>query len=279
MLEITDTLISEVNKMIKSTKINNNKLEKFLKDKIVEAGHATYKLLGKTGVKYTKENSMDVVTKADLLSNKIIVNAIKKNFPTHGIISEEQKDENINNEYVWIIDPIDGTLNYSRGIPLYGVFIALAKNKEIIMGASYLPAFKELYFAQKGKGAFLNGRRVKCGNTKTIVESYGMIGSVWRKGRDKLTNNILSLIGDKTAWIGSLGSAAVNAGHVSCGKKDWTIMRGGGIWDYAAAVILLREAGCKVTKYDGSEWKFGDKEIVAANPILHKEVLRITKDA
>jgi myo-inositol-1(or 4)-monophosphatase len=256
---------------------NEEYMERFLKRIVVAAGKSTLKLFKKTGIKYTKSNPTDVVTEADLMSHRIISASIKKNFPDHGIISEEDKEYKTDSKYVWIIDPIDGTLNFSRGTQLYGVFIALVKDKEPLMGASYMPCTDELYFARKGKGASRNGKRVHCSNVSNFTISYGVTGSVWTKRRKRLNDSIIKMIDKERVWISSIGSFAVSTGYVADGQRDWMISKGGGVWDYAASVIILREAGCKVTNYEGEDWTLDDREMLAANPKLHKEMLKLVK--
>ena len=136
--------------MKQNQQLDLDKAEKFIQQITKKAGDLTKKYYGKIGVAYTKQNKGDVVTKADLLSNNLIVNAIKKNYPTHGIISEELKAENANAEYVWVIDPLDGTRNYSTKTPMYGVIVALAHKKKVIMGAINIPILDEMYFAREG---------------------------------------------------------------------------------------------------------------------------------
>ena len=254
-----------------------NRAEKLMKSIIVKAGIETLKYFGKIGVKYTKADENDVVTEADLKSNRIIVSAIRKNFPNHGIISEEQKDHDAKADYVWIIDPLDGTLNYSKDTPIYGVSIALTYKKDVVVASIYLPYFKELYFARKGKGAYLNGKRIRCSNVKKYVHSMGIIGSIWSRKKNILHNSLIEHSGYGSVWVSSFGSAVFTLCLISSGRRDWTILQNHHIWDIAAGYLIMREAGCIVTKLDGSEWDLECDNMVAANPKLHKELLKITK--
>lgn len=252
--------------------------EEFLKSIIVKAGLVTLKMFGKTGVKYTKKHAADVVTEADLISNKMISSGIKKNFPDDGIISEEEPDYNINAEYVWIIDPLDGTFNYSRGVPLYGVMIGLKKGDEIVMSAIYHPYFNDIYFAKKGKGAFRNGKRIHCSMRKEFRHSFGCDSPVWEARRKPYTDALMKNIGKEIVWIATPGSMAISASYTAIGGRDWMTSWNGGIWDYAASSLLLQEAGCKITNIKGKPWTTDDTTMVAANPVLHKKIIGLTKD-
>src|SRR3989344_7418089 len=150
-------------------------MEKFIQKMAREAGVAVLKKFGKIGVHYKKSDRVwDVVTKADLLSEKIIMSAIRKKYPDHGIISEESGSVKEGARYVWIIDPVDGTLNYSRGVPTFGVMIGLVRDGEVILSAINLPATKEFFFAKAGNGAYLNGKRIHCSRVKDLKKTAGV---------------------------------------------------------------------------------------------------------
>ncbi|MDI6778243.1 MAG: inositol monophosphatase family protein [Patescibacteria group bacterium] len=112
-----------------------NRIEKFIKTTLPKAGEILRKKFKKVGVKYTKRHALDVVTEADLAANRLLLIAIKKTFPDHGIISEETAEYKNGSEYIWVIDPLDGTLNFSRGIPIFVTMLAVFRNKELIMSA------------------------------------------------------------------------------------------------------------------------------------------------
>jgi myo-inositol-1(or 4)-monophosphatase len=254
-----------------------DKMESFIKNITVKAGKETLRLFGKIGVKYIKTSKIDVVTEADLRSEHIIVSGIKKRFPDHGIISEESPDFNIDKDYLWIIDPLDGTRNYSRHTPEYGVMVALCYKKEVIMSTIYLPYFKELYFARKGKGAYLNNVKIRCASTKEYKFSFGITVSIWRKHNKKLMNLLVDAAGDDSVWISSFGAAAMIHCMIASGKRDWTIIQNHKIWDVAAGYLLMKESGCKITQLNGKPWNIKDSDMVAASPALYKELLPLTK--
>ena len=253
--------------------------EKLIQRAANQAGDAVLKRFGKDGVHYMKSEQMwDVVTKADLLSEKIIMSAIRKAYPDHGIIAEESGVINKGAEYVWVIDPIDGTLNYSRGVPLFGVMICLVHKGEMLLSAINLPAESQLFFARKGKGTYLNGKRVHCSDKKSLDQSFGA-GSARLDGRPAaFIENLLRSVRKQNIQYASFFSMAVNACYVASGRRDWMVPLAGAVWDFAPAYLILKESGCKVTDTKGKPWKFGMPEMVAANPTLHKKLLTLTKN-
>src|SRR3989338_5119797 len=150
-------------------------MDKFIRQIAKKAGAVALTRFGKDGALYLKtRNRLSVVTKADLLAEKIIISAIRKRDPDHGIISEESAHHRPDAEYVWIIDPIDGTLNFSTGIPLFGTMVALAHRGKVILSAIYLRVTNELFFAKKGKGAYVNGQRIHCSRHSDWATSTGV---------------------------------------------------------------------------------------------------------
>jgi myo-inositol-1(or 4)-monophosphatase len=250
----------------------------FIQNIARKGGVSAMKLFGKSGVKYTKSDFLwDVVTKADLVVEKIITEAIHRRYPEHGILAEEIIRTNEDAEYVWIIDPIDGTANFASKVPMFGIMIALAHKKKIILSVIYLPATKELYFAKQGKGAFLNGKRIHCSRTSEFSRSYGMCSSSIPTRTGLFFQNLLRVDKKNKLMLGAFGSVAANASYVAAGRRDWIVQLVGALWDFAPVSLMLKEAGCKVTDTNGKPWKFGMLEMVAANPTLHKELLKLTK--
>jgi myo-inositol-1(or 4)-monophosphatase len=252
-------------------------LEKFIKDIIVKAGKQTLKYYGKAKVKYTKENESDFVTEADLASNRMIVNSIRKKYPSHGIISEEEPVQKQDKEYVWILDPIDGTYSYAHKSPMYGVMIAITKDSHVIMASIYLPYFDELYFARKNKGAYLNGKRVRCSQKKDMRNSIG-VGTLVPLGERKRQIERFFAKSTQKYWLTSTAAIANDTADVARGVRDWFFSPHlwDGIWDFAAPSLILEESGCKVTDFDGNDWNLkSGSEFIAANPILHNKIMKI----
>jgi myo-inositol-1(or 4)-monophosphatase len=253
-------------------------MDRFIQDIAKKAGNAVLKRFGKDGELYRKtRHRITVVTKADLLADKLITQAIRKKYPEHGIISEEGGSKGANADYVWVIDPIDGTMNFSAGVPMFGVMICLVHRGEVVLSVINMPATGEFFFAKAGKGSFLNGKRIHCSKTSTLKWSSGYGASTLQKRSRKLMFNLLKSPQHDTLTVGSF-SCCANQAYVAAGRRDWTISLSGQIWDFAPVALLLQEAGCKVTDTRGRPWKFGILEIVAANPALHKQLLKLTKN-
>ncbi|MHB8871095.1 MAG: inositol monophosphatase family protein [Candidatus Doudnabacteria bacterium] len=254
-------------------------MNEFLKKIIVEAGDAAFEFQVKAKVEYAKKSATDIVTDGDLLSNKIITDAIKEKYPEHVILSEEG-DHNLGEEYTWIIDPIDGTFNYSKGAPLFCVIIGLAYRKEMLMSAVYIPALRDLYFAEKGKGAFLNDKKIHCSNITDITLGFGNALTGMGPKRIDLWNKFLEEGKKHSVWFGSTGSLGIGLSWVCDGKRDWIISRGGNIWDYAASSLILTESGAKISDIKGEPWRLVegiDNIIAAGTNELHEYLVKMLK--
>ncbi|MBI4093831.1 inositol monophosphatase [Candidatus Kaiserbacteria bacterium] len=252
-------------------------MEKFIQDITKKAGTAVLKQFRNVGVKYMKSDDLwDCVTQADLDADRIIVSAIKKKYPSHGIISEESGEYYPDSEYVWIIDPIDGTRNFATHVPLFGTMVALAHKGDVMLAAIDMPATNEFFFARAGKGAFLNGKRIHCTKTDTLSRSAGYGGSSLRHRTRKFLRNLVKSRTTKQTIIGSFACCA-NQCYVAAGRADWVVSLSGKIWDFAPVSLILKEAGCTVTDVSGRPWTLNALEIVAANPVLHKQLLKLTK--
>ena len=250
-------------------------MDKFIQNIAKQAGRSLLQRFHKVGVKYTKANITDVVTEADLVSNQIIIEAIKKKYPSHGIISEETGGFQENAEYIWIIDPLDGTLNFASGIPLFQVMIGLAYKNKMQLAVVYDPLHRELYFAKAGHGAFLNGKRIKCAAKKEIYGTYGYPDFPISESNLKIINNLLKI--NKGIWFSGIVSI-VSQVAVAAGRTDWYISRGGPVWEYAQIALIMQEAGCRVTNFSGRKWRLYDKELLATNKYLHPKLLKLVNE-
>lgn len=217
----------------------------------------------------------DFATNADKECERKIISIIKKSFPEHSILSEEMGEKNNGSEFEWVIDPIDGTLNYETGIPFCSTSIALVKNKQPILGVVYAPFLKMLYFAEKDKGSFLNGKKLsvsKKTDTDDFIACFGFGGKHFRHGM-----RILNKIEPHLRTSRRLGSAALEACLVASASTDAYFTPFTHTWDITAAVIIAEEAGAKVTKLNGKPWKFRDGDVVISNGKIHKEILKCLK--
>lgn len=233
------------------------------------------KNFGKVGMKYTKQDESDVVTAADLEANEYLVDKIKKEYPDHGVISEESDEFNSDAEYVWTVDPLDGTLNFATGVPLFGTMISLIHNRQVTNACIFDPVHDELSYAEKGKGAQMNNQRIYCSDRKVFEHSYGTLSARMSENGFLLRKIFVDKSKEAVFNINQIGSIAISSMHIAEGKRDWKISRGAFVWDYAPAALIMKESGCMVTNFQGKEWTIYDREMLAANPTLHKQLLEI----
>ena len=202
-------------------------------------------------IEIKKGNPRNLVTNADKESDKLIKRLISGKFPEHGIVSEES--EPTKGEYVWYIDPIDGTTNYSRGVKYFCVSIALAKDDDLLVAAVYNPATSELYTAVKGRGAFLNGKKLVVFEPESFDQAmiYGDLGYETDE-REKALAILKFLVSGKGLRV--KGSGALAMCELAAGHADAYVDLSSTSWDYAAAALLVREAGGTVADFSGKDW-------------------------
>lgn len=230
-------------------------------------------------VEFKGGNIHNLVTKVDRLSEKCIVDAIKKEFPNHCVLSEESGDCGIKpSEYRWIIDPVDGTTNYAHGYNFYAVSIALAKGNDLLVGVVYAPMLGELFHGAIGIGAFLNGKRLKVSKSAKIETSLLATGfNVNERGKNL---PIFKEILPQAQGIRRAGSASIDMAYTAAGRLDGYWELAIYPWDVAAGIILVQEAGGKVTDLKGSTIKLPEAElmtILATNGKIHNEMVKKIK--
>ncbi len=256
--------------------ISEMNMEQFIKDTLFEAGDKLLALLGNAETLYAKQTVADIVTEADLASNVLICDAIKKHFPDHGIVSEEGEGHQPESEYQWYVDPLDGTKNFASHTPLFGINIGLTHKGEVTHAAIHLPYMKEFYYAEKGNGAYLNGEKMRCSQKEDWKGTYGLGTIRLRENYEKFQQGINAL-SEETGWTNAVASSAVSGAWVSCGRRDWYIGPGANAWDYAATSLIAREAGCLVANFAGMDYRPGDRGLVVANPSLFPQLIELIK--
>ena len=222
----------------------------------------------------TKQAS-DFVTRVDKESEQIILNTIKRNFPEHHFLAEESVREDDAGEYRWIIDPLDGTTNFIHGYPFFSVSIALEFKSEVMLGLVYDPLRNETFSAEKGKGAFLNGRPVKVSSVSDLKNSLVSTGFPFR--RRELIDPYLNLfknIFHRVSDIRRAGSAALDLASLASGRCECFFEIGLSPWDIAAGSILIKEAGGIITDFGGGPDYLLTGNIVSGTPALHGEILK-----
>lgn len=255
------------------------KFTDFINNSITNSGNI---LRNGFGSKFQIDNKIgknNLVTEYDYKSEKYIVDEIRKAFPTHNIISEEEGSVNNNSEYDWIIDPLDGTVNYANNIPIFSVSIALSKNGQLIACAVYQPMLDELFSAELGKGAKLNGESITVSNKSDLSTSLLVTGFPYDINNDP-KNAIRSFtnIVKRGIPIRRLGSAALDLAYVACGRFEgfWEVNLNS--WDIAAGILIVNEAGGNCTNYSNISSLLEDREIIATNGLIHDELLRVINE-
>ncbi|HSX09456.1 MAG TPA: inositol monophosphatase [Candidatus Saccharimonadales bacterium] len=226
-------------------------------------------------IRATLKKDQSPVTVADKEAEDIIIKIIKENFPDHGILGEETGKSITQSDFLWIIDPIDGTKNFMRKIPTYATQVALWHKNEIIMGISNAPAFDECITAEKGKGAYLNGEKIYVSQMKELQYAFMCFGGLTHFKKNNFVDNLF-LLSDSVQGKRNFGDFW-NYHLLAEGKVDIVIEMNVKIWDIAAISLIVEEAGGEITDVQGNPITQSTNSIIATNGILHKEVLNFFK--
>lgn len=250
-----------------------------LKQALLTAGNIARRKLGK--VSYDLKGRANLVTQADVACQKAILQLIRKNFPSHDFLAEENGLKNTGSDWKWVIDPIDGTTNFAHTMPHFSVSVALAHKNKIVLGGVYDVCMNELFLARKGKGATLNGEKIHVSKVPRVQDSLLVTGFPYvREHRMK------ELLGRFEKFILAchdirrLGSAALDLCWVAAGRFDGYWEDSLNPWDVAAGKLILEEAGGKVTDFSNKKWKkleqFG-QQTLATNNRIHRQMYAIIK--
>ena len=217
----------------------------------------------------------NIVTDVDLQSEKALKSFLRAEFPNHSILSEESQAVSGNSSYKWILDPLDGTNNYSFGIPFFSVVIALTRGRDVLLGIVYDPMRDEMFSAQKGEGACFNNSPVHVTNKKTVKDSLvGLdLGYVDEKGKRSL--EFIASLWPRMYAYRIMGSAALGMAYTACGRLDLYFHLLLYPWELACGSLLVSEAGGVVTDLDGKPLKKWENSVIATNQSVHSDFLRI----
>ncbi len=259
-------------------------MKDFLRSIIKEAGALSVEYFRKGVTHETKSNLSDLLTEADVAVSELLVEKIHTKYPDHHIYSEElEEDINPGAEFRWVIDPIDGTRNFAMGLPLFCQIVAIQQNEEIILGAVYNPIAGELFFAEKGKGASMNGMPISVDKKETLDYTAGSFGAysqesdVYGSHLELFKKVKHRLIDETTMWNHMFGCMIAGC-QVASGGFSYFVQNAGLDHDYIAAALICREAGAKVTDSDGNDWMPGRQDIIIANPVLHEQIMKFFKE-
>ncbi len=243
-----------------------------------EAGTFLKKSVGKIKDIQKKDGQeRNLVTEIDKKSEDIIISKIKKYFPQHNILAEESGTKRgRTSAYKWIIDPLDGTTNFTHGFPVFCVSIGLEYKDEIILGVIYDPNFDELFTAEKGGGAFLNGRKIYVSKIDSLIKSLLVTGfpyNIVENPNNAVEHFVHFLM--KAQAVRRMGSAAIDLAYVAAGRYDgfWEVALNP--WDMAAGALLVQEAGGKLTDFSGNEFNIYKPEVLATNGLVHQEMRNV----
>lgn len=254
--------MQELNLAIKAAEEAGELLKVYSKD-----AHATY---------LRKKSPRDILLKADLESEKLIFSLIKRNFPLHSILSEESGEEKKKSEFTWIVDPLDGSVNFYKGSKNFCVLISLLKGQKTLFGVALFPLTEELYVAQRGNWATKNGQTLKVSNEDNIKM---MLASTQISSKLKNRKRNMLLMRDLIFKVLNIQSIGFCIGRALCdlaeGITDFHFKCGFNFWDYAAGSLLVEEAGGRVTDFEGNDVGLNTKNILASNGKRHNEILEV----
>ena len=230
-------------------------------------------------VKIDRKGRNDLVTEIDRHAEAEILSILQRSFPDHACLCEESglvgKEDA---EYQWVIDPLDGTMNFIHGLPHFSVSIALQQKGKLYQAVIYDPMRQELFTASRGEGAFLDGKRLRVAQTKQLADALLGTGFPYRPGQDlDFYQRTSRHYTERAAGIRRLGSAALDLAYVAAGRLDGTWLSGLQAWDLAAGGLIVREAGGLLNDFDaGDDWMTRG-EVIAATPKVHHQMIEVMK--
>lgn len=226
-----------------------------------------------------KSSEIDLVTEIDRAAEQLLVSAIRERYPDHAILSEEGHGVQQTSDYLWVVDPLDGTVNYAHGFPIFAVSVAIQKRGETILGVVYDPLRDELFAAEKGAGATRNGEPIHVSDTDRLQDALLATGFPYDRAtrRDNNVADFSRLI-TRVQGIRRAGAAALDMAYLAAGRLDGYWEQHLFPWDWAAGALLVSEAGGIITDFDGGPWSLETVKIVVTNGRLHQELLKVLKE-
>lgn len=240
-----------------------------------EAGEYALKRLGSVIEISHKGGKNNLVTDVDKASEEIVIRHIRENFPEHSILAEESGRSCEKNDYMWIIDPLDGTTNYAHAFPFFCVSIGVLYRQEVVIGVVYNPNLDELFTAEKGKGAFLNSNPINVSATATVEASLLATGFQYDPVERLKNLKYMGKVLEVAQAIRRAGAAALDLSYVACGRFDGFWEQGLKPWDTSAGYLIINEAGGTISTMDNGTYDIYQKDIVATNGKIHSQLLSI----
>jgi myo-inositol-1(or 4)-monophosphatase len=232
-----------------------------------------------SGVTVEYKGEIDLVTEVDRTCELAIVEAIRTRHPDHDIVTEETDLERTGSRHVWFVDPLDGTTNFAHSYPMFCASVALARDGELVAGAVYDPVHDELFTGERGKGSYLNGRRLQVSKAAELIRSLVITGFPYdlHQRLDERLRFFNRVIG-KARAVRRDGSAALDLCYVAAGRADGFWEEILHPWDMHAGRLIVEEAGGRATRFDGSPLGLGPGEIVATNGLIHEAMIETLRE-
>jgi myo-inositol-1(or 4)-monophosphatase len=225
-------------------------------------------------VRFELTGEFDLVTEADRASEKLVVERLRTHFPSHAILAEEGGGHESSSEYRWYVDPLDGTTNFAHGFPTFNVTLGLQRAGEAVAGVVYDPIRQEMFSAERGAGAYLNGKRIRVSTTRNLGESLASTGFPSRKRSHDVNIHFYYQVAMASHGVRRTGSAAIDLAYVASGRLDFFWEFGLKPWDMAAGVLLVQEAGGRVSDMHGAPHSINlSPHLLADNGALHEPAL------
>jgi len=270
------------NKKAEINKVDLIKSRKFIMDLISQAGLILKKYYTSGNYTQKSKGGLDIVTQADLEVDSFLLQGIKKQYPFSNFLTEETAPDDysayINKPNLWIIDPLDGTVNFSRNIPHFAISIALVDKGVTKLAVTHDPLTNNTYYAESDKkGAYLDNKPIQVSRTQNPQEA--VLACDWAWGLDRRKNVVrwIDNTYSQVRQIKSMGSAVSDLASLAAGKIDAYIHSGLHPWDTAASALLIEKAGGKITTPTGKKWNPFEPDILATNGILHDKILKLIK--
>jgi myo-inositol-1(or 4)-monophosphatase len=222
----------------------------------------------------------NLVTEIDKNAESLIIERLRRSFPDHDFLAEESGDHRGSSDFRWVIDPLDGTVNFTHGLPIFCVSIGLEHKGSVVLGVVYDPNLQELYTAERGKGAYLNGEPIRVSKTDRLIESLIVTGFPYdiKNNPDHAVEHFTNFLSEAQA-VRRLGSAALDLCYVAAGRFDgfWEVKLNA--WDMAAGVLLVQEAGGRWTDFEGKPSTIHTKKMLSTNGIIHEQMIEVLRKA
>ena len=250
----------------------------FLDAAIEIAREAGQILLAHRGVGFELKGDYDLVTAADRASEQLVIKRLKEQFPKHGIVAEEGGRAEMDADLRWYVDPLDGTTNFAHGFPMWNVTLALAQRGEVIAGVVYDPLNRELFAAERGAGARLNGAPIHVSSAISLNDALLSTGFPSRKRHQNVNIHFYYQLAMLSHGVRRGGSAAIDLAYTACGRLEAFWEFGLNPWDMAAGTLLVEEAGGEVSGMRGEPLDLHGRYVLADNGLIHRELLDLFEE-